>query len=403
MKLSDARLRVLKRRDKPYTVTDGGGLYIEVSSTGARLWRWKYRHGGKQKRIAFGIYPDVSLAVARARRDEARQQLAEGHDPGALKKIQKLRGTTGTTFEAIANEWFGKFSGKYSDSTRKYTTTRLRRLIFPHIGKIEMSDLRSMDVLAMLRPLDEQGKRETAHRVHQLCGQICRYAVSTGRAEHDVTVALRGAIPPAQVRHMSSITDPNEVGPLARAIDGYDGYASVRYALQLSMLLFVRPGEIRKAEWSEIDADKAHWNIPGERTKMRKDHLVPLCTQALAVLERLRALTGHGRFLFPSLRTNERPISDGTTGAALRRMGYTGQEMTPHGFRAMARTILDEQLQFPPHIVEQQLAHAVKDPLGRAYNRTKHLPERKAMMQTWADYLDGLKATNVIPFRARGA
>ena len=403
MKFSDAKLRALKSEAKPYKIFDGGGLYIEVSTTGAKLWRLKYRHGGVEKRLAFGAYPDVTLARARSLRDEARQQLAEGHDPGALRKIEKLRSTNGTTFEAIANEWLKEFGDQYTESTRIRTRARLTRFVFPHVGKIEMSALRTMDLLTMLQPIKTEGKRETAHRVHQLCGQICRYAVSTGRAEHDVSTAIRGSIPAPIVRHMPAIIDPNEVGPLLRAIDDYDGGSTVRAALQLSALFFVRPGEIRQAEWREFDIAKAQWNIPGERMKMRKDHLVPLATQAIAILDDLRELTGHGRFLFPSLRTGERPISDGTVSAALRRMGYGGDVMTPHGFRAMARTILDEVLGFPEAVIEQQLAHAVSGPLGSAYNRTKHLPERKMMMQRWAEYLDERRASNVIPFPTKVA
>jgi len=399
MKLSDAKLRALKPRATPYRVFDGHGLYVEVSPSGGRLWRWKFRRAGKEGRLAFGAYPDVSLAHARGLCEAARHELAEGRDPGEVRRAARAaEGDRAGTFEVIALEWLAKFGQGLAAATRKANTDRLKRLVYPTLGPMPIAAIKPLDVLAMLRPIEARGTVETAHRVRHVVGQVMRYAVATGRAERDVTTDLRGALPPTQVRHMAAITDPVAVAPLLRALDGYEGGAIVRCALRLAPLVFVRPGELRAAEWAEFDEAAAEWNIPGAKMKMRTPHLVPLSRQTLAVLAELRPLTGAGRYLFPSARSAARPMSNMAINAALRRMGYGRDELTGHGFRAMARTILDETLGFAPHIVEHQLAHAVKDPLGRAYNRTSHLPERRAMMQRWGDYLDGLKSTNVLPF-----
>ena len=404
MKLSNAKLLALKPRETPYRQADGLGLYIEISPSGGKLWRLKYRFGGVERRLAFGTYPDVSLAQARGRRDDARRLLAEDKDPSAQRKLDKARGAdTSNTFEAVANEWLAKFGPQRAEMTRKHHADRLRRFVFPRLGQMQVADIRAADVLAVLRAIEVGGSLDTAHRVRQLCGQVLRYAVASCRAERDVTSDLRGALPPAPVNHMASITDPKRVGPLLRAIDGYDGGLIVRCALQLAPMLFVRPGELRAAEWSEFDEAAAEWNIPAARMKMREPHLVPLSSQALAILAELRPLTGGGRYVFPSMRSNARPMSNAAVNAALRRMGYGKDEITGHGFRATARTILDEQLHVPAQYIEHQLAHAVKGPLGNTYNRTQNLPERKAMMQQWADYLDGLKASNVIQFPTRAA
>ncbi|WP_318258138.1 site-specific integrase [Geobacter anodireducens] len=292
----------------------------------------------------------------------------------------------------MAREWHGKFSPTWAQTHADTTLRRLERDVFPWLGGRPIGDIKAPDVLAVLRRVEARGALETAHRVKTICGQVFRYAVATGRAERDPAADLKGALPPAKKTHLAAITEPAKVGELLRAIDGYQGSFVVRSAMQLAPLVFVRPGELRLAEWSEIDFDAAEWNIPAERMKMKEAHLVPLSTQALNILRELHALTSPSRYLFPSARSNARPLSNNAVNAALRRMGYDKDEMTGHGFRAMARTILDEVLQFRPDFIEHQLAHAVRDPNGRAYNRTAHLSERKKMMQSWADYLDDLRA-----------
>jgi len=300
----------------------------------------------------------------------------------------------------IAREWHETFKNKWADEYADKLIRRLELNVFPWIGSRPIKALKAPELLAFLRRIESREALELAHRIRNVCGQIFRYAVATGRAERDPAADLRGALSPVKTKHMAAITEPKKVGDLLRAIDGYDGSYVVKCALQLSPMLFVRPGELRQMEWSEIDFDNTQWNIPGIKMKMKVSHLVPLPHQAITILEDLKKLTGTGKYVFPSGRTFDRAMSNNALLAALRRMGYTKEEMTPHGFRAMARTILDEVLQIRPDLVEHQLAHAVKDPLGRAYNRTQHLPERRKMMQTWADYLDGLRnGAKVIPFR----
>jgi integrase len=395
MPISDAQLRAFRPRDKAFKIFDGGGLYVEVTPSGGKLWRLKYRFEGKEQRLALGAYPDVPLKDARSKRDDARRELAAGRDPGVQRKLEKaLKAGGGTSFEAVAIEWLEKFSAGWAPITRKQAESRLRNMVFPQIGKMEISSIKPLDVLAVLRRIEEREALETAHRVRQRCSEVFRYAVATGRAERDVTADLRGAVPPPQVTHMPTLTDPKAVGSLLRAIDGYDGELTTRCALRLAPLVFVRPGELRSAEWAELNLEDAEWNIPAAKMKMREPHLVPLARQAIAIFQELQPLTGRGRYVFPSARTTERPMSDAAINAALRRMGYLSTDITSHGFRAMARTMLDEVLGVAPHLIEHQLAHAVKDPLGRAYNRTKHLPDRRDMMQRWADYLDQLKSQN---------
>ena len=401
MALSDTRIRGSKKSDRQAKLFDGGGLFLLVTPSGSKLWRLKYRHEGKEKLLSLGAYPEISLADARQRRDEARKQVAHGIDPGAVRKAQKQAVTEETeTFEVIAREWHAKFTPTWTPGHAVKLLSAMSRDLFPWIGARPIKDLKAPELLACLRRIESRGTLETTHRVRGILGQIFRYAVATGRAERDPAHDLIGAIPQAKEQHFAAITDPKEVGPLLRAIDDYAGSFVVRCALKLSPLLFVRPGELRHAEWAEIDLDDAVWLIPGHKMKMKEDHLVPLCNQAIEIFKELNALTGDGRFVFPSERSSARPMSNNALLAALRRMGYEKEAMTPHGFRAMARTILDEVLQIRPDIIEHQLAHAVRDPLGRAYNRTAHLPERKKMMQTWADYLDGLKAgAVVVPFK----
>lgn len=401
MPLTDAKVRNAKSGIKQTKLFDGDGLFLLVVPNGGKWWRFKYRFGGKEKLLSFGTYPEVSLADAREKRFKARKQVAAGVDPGEVRKAQQAADAEQeNTFEVVAREWHGKFSATWSPSHAKTTLRRLEADVFSVIGARPIGEIKAPQLLALLRRIESRGALETAHRVRTVCGQVFRYAVATGRAERDPAADLKGALPPYKKSHLAAITEPAKVADLLKAIDGYQGSFVVKCAMQLAPLVFVRPGELRQAEWAEIDLDAGEWNIPAERMKMKEPHLVPLSAQAVAILRELQALTGRSRYLFPSARSNARPMSNNAINAALRRMGYEKDEMTGHGFRAMARTILDEVLQFRPDFIEHQLAHAVRDPNGRAYNRTAHLGERKKMMQTWADYLDGLKAgAKVIPLR----
>lgn len=391
--LTDVQVSKAKSKDKPYKLTDGDGLFLLVTPTGGKLWRLKYRIDGKEKLLAFGAYPAIGLADARQRREDAKKMLVNGVDPGEVKKAQKaaIVAEAENAFEVVAREWHGKFSGQWSPGHAATIMDRLTRDVFPWLGAKPVSDIKPVDILAVLRRVEGRGALETAHRIRTICGQVLRYAVATGRAERDSAADLRGALPPVREKHHAAITDPKEVADLLRAIDGFQGTFHVKCALKLSPMLFVRPGELRQMEWSEIDFEEERWNLPAEKMKMKQAHIVPLCEQAVVILKELQPLTGHSKYVFPCHRTPLRPMTNNAVNAALRRMGYTSDEQTGHGFRAMARTILDEVLQVRPDYIEHQLAHAVKDPNGRAYNRTAHLGERKKMMQIWADYLDGLK------------
>lgn len=392
--LTDAAVRRAKPADKPVRMFDGGGLYLEIAPSGGKYWRQKYRFGGKEKRLAHGVYPDVSLAEARRRRDEARAVLASGVDPGVQRRAVAAARAGADSFEVIALEWLA--GRPWVPDYRKKVEAWFANDVFPWIGRTPAGDLQAPDFLAVVRRVEARGAIESAHRILQNCGQVMRYAIATGRASRNPCADLRGALQPAPERHHAAITEPSELGPLLRAIDGYSGTHAVRCALKLAPLVFLRPVELRTGEWSEIDVEAARWNIPAAKMKMRQPHVVPLSRQALAILEELRPVTGDGRYLFPGLRTASRPMSDNTVNAALRRLGYDRDTMTGHGFRATARTILDEVLGFRPDWIEHQLAHAVRDPNGRAYNRTAHLKDRARMMQAWADYLDKLRRGNVI-------
>jgi integrase len=392
MSLTDTAVRKTKSSDKPFKLADGLGLYLLVTPSGGKLWRMKYRHGGKEKLIAFGVYPDVPLARAREKRDEARRLLADGIDPANNRKAQKAANVerSANSFEVVAREWFHERKAGWSPSHSSRLLKRLQNDVFPWIGGRPIAEIGAPEVLAVMRRIEGRGTLDTAHRVHQDCGQVFRYAIATGRAERDPTPDLRGALPTASGGHFASITEPASVGELLRAIDGFKGTFIVQCALKLAPMLFVRPGELRQARWQEFDLDKAEWKYLVTKTKT--EHLVPLATQAVTTLRELHTLTGHTEFVFPGARSNGRAMSDAAVNAALRRMGYdTRTEITGHGFRAMARTILHEVLNFAPEIIEHQLAHKVPDALGVAYNRTKFLPGRKAMMQQWADYLDKIK------------
>jgi integrase len=362
-----------------------------------------YRYMGKQKTLALGVYPAVSLAEARRRRDKAREQLAKDIDPGTAKREDKQAKAdlAANTFELVARTWLKKTAAKRKEVTQKRITTLLEQDVFPFIGKMPIHTIGPRDVLEkVVRKVEARGSIDTSHRAKQICGQIFRYAVAVGLAERDVTSDLRGALAEIPKSHFSAITEPKQAGDLMRSIFGYTGHPCTVAALKLSPLVFVRPGELRTAEWAEIDLDGAEWRIPAGKMKMKVDHIVPLSTQAVELLRSVHPITGHGKFVFPSLRTGERPMSDNTINAALRGLGYSKDVHTAHGFRAMARTILDEVLGERVDFIEHQLAHTVKDPNGRAYNRTAHLPARKEMMQRWADYLDRLRiGADVIPLR----
>lgn len=381
---------------------DGLGLYLHVKEAG-KYWRMNYRFTGKQKTLALGVYPEVSLAKARKRREIAREQLAEGIDPGVAKREERQAkaDAAANTFEAVARVWLTKTAAKRAEVTQLRITTLLEKDVFPFIGSMPITAIKPRDVLdKSVRKIEARGSIDTAHRAKQICGQIFRYAVAIGMAERDITTDLRGALEAIPESHFSAITEPKQAGELLRSIFDYSGHPCTVAALKLSAMVFVRPGELRTAEWTEIDLDAAEWRIPGSKMKMGIDHLVPLSTQAVAVLRSVHPLTGHGNYVFPSLRTGERPMSENTVNAALRGLGYSKEVHTAHGFRALARTIMDEVLGERVDLIEHQLAHAVKDPNGRAYNRTAHLPARREMMQRWSDYLDKLRVgAEVIPFK----
>ena len=391
---SDTAIRNAKPGDKAKKMFDGGGLYLEISPKGGKWWRLKYRFDGKEKRLSLGVYPDVSLKDARERRDEARKLLANDIDPSQNRKAKKAAKAerASNSLEVVAREWFAKHEPNWSPNHANRIVRRLERDIFPWIGGSPVADITAPQLLEVIRRIEQRGALETAHRALGNCGQVFRYAVATGRAERDPTGDLKGALPPVKGTHFAAVTEPGKVAEVLRAIDAYEGTLPVRCALRLAPLVFVRPGELRHAQWADIDLDAAEWRY--KVTKTNTQHIVPLSRQAVEILQELHPLTGRGRYVFPSARNprGDRPMSDNAMLAAMRRMGIGKEEMSGHGFRAMARTILDEVLGFRPDFIEHQLAHAVRDPNGRAYNRTAHLPERRRMMQEWADYLDRLKA-----------
>jgi len=391
MPLTDVAVRTAKPRDKPYKLADSGGLYVLVTPAGGKGWRWKYRVGGKEKLLSMGVYPEVPLAAARARRDDARKLLAGGVDPSVHRQAAKASQaeSASNSFEVIAREWFVKHESGWVASHSKRLIARLEKDVFPFIGSRPIAEVTTPELLRVLRRIEDRGALETAHRAKANCGQVFRYAIATGRAERDISADLKGALPPVKVEHMASVTDPELVGPLLRVLDGYKGTLTVRCALKLAPLLFVRPGDLRTAQWADIDLERAEWRPLV--AKGRKDHIVPLATQAIAILKEMHPLTGRGKYVFAGARSITRPMSENTVNAALRRLGIPKEELSGHGFRAMARTILDEVHEVRIDFIEHQLAHEVKDPLGRAYNRTSHLPARRKMMQMWADYLDELR------------
>lgn len=383
-----SQIRASKPREHPYKVFDERGLFMLVTPSGGRLWRFRYRHRGVEKLLALGAYPDVPLKRAREKRDEARRVVADGVDPSA--KRQAERAASADTFQAIAAEWLGLQSKALAAETMGILGTRLKSFLYPYIGSRPVKEITAQELLSALRRIEARGKHETAHWVRALAGRVFRFAVATGRAERDVAADLKDALAPVKPRNFASVTDPARVGQLLLAIDGYDGQPITALALRLAPLVFVRPGELRGAEWKEFDLERAEWRIPAMRMKMGEQHIVPLSRQAVAILRELKVLTGDWRFVFPSLLSRERPMSDNTINSALRRLGYSGEEQTGHGFRSMASTLLNEQ-GFPPDVIELQLAQIERNKVRAAYNRAQRLAERREMMQRWADYLDLLR------------
>ena len=404
MPLSDLAVKKAKKSEKQKKLSDGGGLYLLIHTNGGKYWQMAYRFAGKQKTLSLGVYPDVTLADARERRDQARKLLANNTDPGSAKQAQKetVVLSTENSFEVIAREWYDRHAPNWSETHSSKIIARLERDVFPWIGNRSISEITAPILLTVIRRIEERGALETSHRALACCGQVFRYAVATGRAERDPTGDLRGALPPVKKdNHFAAITDLKTVGELMRDIDAYQGSFIVKCAFKLSPLLFVRPGELRKMEWKDLNLDSAEWIYHVSKTDTM--HIVPLATQAVVVLREIQPLTGHGKYVFHGERDHDRPMSDNAIRSALRRMGWGNDEMTPHGFRAMASTILDN-MGYKQEWLERQLAHEEANKIKAAYKRDvwrMYLPERKAMMQAWADYLANLKrGAEIIPMRA---
>jgi integrase len=394
MPLSELAIRSATPTSKPRKLADSGGLYLLLNANGSRWWRLDYRHSGKRKTLSMGTYPDTGLKAARAKRDDARQLLAAGIDPGVARKAHKRVGSghASDSFAAIAAEWLAMQESRMADTTHRKAQWTFEELVNPWLGDRPIAEISAPELLNVLRKIEGRGAHETAHRTKQRCGQIFRYAIATGRATRDPSADLRGALAPVVTKSRAAITSPKEIAVLLKAISGYEGSAVTKLALRLSPLVFVRPGELRKAEWSEVDLSDATWRIPATRMKMREEHIVPLAPQAQAILLELRALTGRGQFLFPSYRGKSATMSENTVNAALRYMGFSKECMTGHGFRAMASTQLNE-MGWPPDVIERQLAHVERNRVRAAYNRALYLSDRVRMMAAWADYLDVLVAT----------
>lgn len=400
MSLTDTLIRNAKPGTKPIKLFDKRGLFLLVTPTGGKWWRFRYMFDGKEKLLSLGVYPDISLKDARERRDEARKLVANGVNPSENRKIQKSARADliANSFEVVAREWFAKYSATWAKNHGDRIIRRFERDIFPWIGARPIAEINAPELLAAVRRIENRGALETAHRALGNCGQVFRYAVATGRAARDPSGDLRGALPPVRGTHFAATTEPKRFAEILRALDGYEGTLTVRCALRLAPLVFARPGELRNAQWADIDFEAAEWRYLV--TKTNTPHIVPLARQAIEILRELQPLTGNSRFVFPSARSFIRPMSDNAILAAMRRLGIDKDEMSGHGFRAVARTILDEILGVRPDFIEHQLAHAVRDPNGRAYNRTAHLSERRKMMQQWADYLHKLKTgAEIIPIQ----
>ncbi len=400
MALTVKRIENLKAKDRLYRMPDSKGLCLEVPPKGNKRWRYRYRYEGKAKMVSLGTWPDTSLAEARDKRRAMRQALDEGIDPAVAIKSQNAHSSSEGAFENVAREWFGKHKHKWLDSTASRKIRRLECHVFPLIGAIPIDQVDAPQIRRVLLRLESLDKLHTAHRIKNIIGEVMAYAVAMGLIVHNPVPDLAGVLPPAKVKHRASITNPHGIGGLLRAIDGYTGSPVTRCALKLAAITFVRPGELRHAEWTEVDLDAREWRIPAEKMKMKRPHIVPLSRQAAEVLNELQLLTGHGQYLFPSERSSARPMSNNTVNAALRRMGFTKEEMTGHGFRSMASTNLNELGYHPDHI-ERQLAHVEENKVRAAYNYAEYMPERRKMMQAWADYLDGLReGGKVTPIKA---
>lgn len=386
--LTDNKIKQAKSRERPYKLYDERGLFVIVNPAGGKWWRFKYRVDNREKTLSLGTYPDTTLKRAREKRDEARTQLADGADPGVKRKLAKSLRSKGN-FEMLAREWLDNQRTKLKENTRHLTLRRFENWVFPHIGKRPIRDIDPPEILRVLRIIEGTGKLETAHRMRQRIGQVFRYGIGIGEADRDPTADLKGVLMTAQTINRAAVTAPVDVAALLRAIHGYSGQPATCAALKLLSLTFLRPGELRHATWPEIDLENSIWKVPAERMKMNREHIVPLSTQSVITLRDLKEITGHKPYVFESLRPN-RPLSENTTNAALRTLGYSGKDMTSHGFRAMASTLLHE-LGWPPEVIELQLAHAQRNQVAAAYNRSARLKERTEMMQVWADYLEGLR------------
>lgn len=391
MQLRDTVLRNTKPREKPFKLSDGQGLYVLINKTG-KYFRYDYRFAGKRKTLALGVYPNTSLAEAREKHSSARKLLQQGIDPSKNKKLEKItqQEKASNSFESIAREWHTKQKERWSPKTAINAIRRLEANVFPWIREKSVTEIIAPEILLLLQRIESRGATDTAHRVKFLCSQVFRYAIATCRAERDPTADLRGALQPVKSKNRAAITDTKQIGGLLRAIDGYEGHIITQCALQLAPLTFVRPGELRHAEWSEIDFDKAEWKIPAKKMKMDIAHIIPLSRQAIQILEKVAPVTDSDKYVFPSLRSTDRPMSDNTILAALRRMGYDREEMSGHGFRGMASTLLHEN-GWDSEVIERQLAHKERNKVKAAYNHAQHLSKRREMMQWWADYLDSLK------------
>ncbi len=396
--LTDSKIKAAKPKDKAYKISDSGGLYLHIQTSGSKYWRCKYRFLGKEKMLCFGTYPAVTLVKARSLRDAAKEQLRNNIDPALVKQRQKdkMYDSAANSFSALASEWFIKQSKMLAKETAKRTQAMLDNDVLPYLGKRPIAEIETFELVGCLNRIVDRGAIETAHKVRNIINQICRYAKQTGRIQHNPASDLAGAIPPKRKSHRPAIVDPQGFGRLLVAIDQYEGTSIIRTALALAPLLFQRPGELCAMEWCEVDLDNNLWTIPiekkKERNKVEGDHVVPLCSQAKLLLEDIQPLTGRSRFVFPNQRNHETAIRTESLNKALRGCGFdTKTQHCAHGFRASARTMLAEQLHLRIDWIEQQLAHQVRDTLGNAYNRTKYLPERVEMMQRWADYLDSLK------------
>jgi integrase len=393
MSLSDKSIFAAKPAAKPYKLFDGAGLYVEVTPSGGKYWRLKYRIASRERRAALGVYPTVSLKEARDKAIDVKRQLSRGVDPGEQKRIARALKVSpqSDSFGALAAEWLGQRRTTWSASHWTKIDAMLKRDLLPWLEARPIADITPPELLTVLRRIEARGAVDTTKRARIVAGQVFRFGVATGKVLRDPTPDLKGAIAPTVKQHLAAITEPKVAGRLMAAIQHYEGTPVVRAALRLAPLTFVRPGELRAARWAEMDLAAAEWRLPPERMKTRQPHIVPLSRQAVEILSDLHPLTGKSPYVFPSHRSRLRPMSENAILMALRSLGYSKEEMTGHGFRAMARTILDEVLDFRVDLIEHQLAHAVRDANGRAYNRTAHLEGRKKMMQAWSDYLEKIR------------